>query len=148
MERTTSARTSAELEQAAGRALQAGDFATARGLLDAWVRQEPGNLGAWLRRAAVCRQQGDTAQAFESLSGALKIDPRCFPALLMVATLLEREGDLPAAARQYDIAIAQAPPHLDHSRRRLRALGHRRARGKYIRRRLPAPQLHPETHIA
>jgi aspartate beta-hydroxylase len=110
VERTTSARTSAELEQAAGRALQAGDFATARGLLDAWVRQEPGNLGAWLRRAAVCRQQGDTAQAFESLSGALKIDPRCFPALLMVATLLEREGDLPAAARQYDIAIAQAPP--------------------------------------
>ncbi len=110
MERTTSARTSAELEQAAGRALQAGDFATARGLLDAWVRQEPGHLGAWLRRAAVCRQQGDTAQAFESLSSALKIDPRCFPALLMVATLLEREGDLPAAARQYDIAIAQAPP--------------------------------------
>ncbi|MFM8517733.1 MAG: tetratricopeptide repeat protein, partial [Nevskiaceae bacterium] len=110
MERTASGRTSAEYEQLATRAMVAGDFATARALLDGWVQQEPGHLGAWLRRAAVCRQQGDTAQAFESLSGALKIDPRCFPALLMVATLLERVGDVPAAARQYESAIAQAPP--------------------------------------
>jgi aspartyl/asparaginyl beta-hydroxylase (cupin superfamily) len=110
VERTASGRTSAENEQLATRAMMAGDFATARGVLDAWVQHEPSHLGAWLRRAAVCRQQGDTAQAFESLSGALKIDPRCFPALLMVATLLEREGDVPAAARQYEIAIAQAPP--------------------------------------
>ena len=39
MERTTPGRTGADYEQLATRAMIAGDFATARGVLDAWVQQ-------------------------------------------------------------------------------------------------------------
>ena len=98
------------LQQNARQALAAGDFATARGLLQRLVTLDAHNLGGWLNLAAACRQQGDIAGALLALQGALRVDPRNFQALLMNATLLERSGQIAQAAQGYGIALVQAPP--------------------------------------
>lgn len=90
--------------------MQAGDLAGAFEILQRWVAREPDNVGAWLRLAGVCRKAGDGPRMLDALTTALRIDPRNFPALLMLATLREAQGDLSGAATQYAIAIAQAPP--------------------------------------
>ena len=97
--------------QQASRALAAGDLPGAQGLLEQLVFREPSHLTAWLNLAAVLRQRAHYAEAFEALRGALRIDSRNFPALLMSASLLERLGDRAAeAACAYGVAITQAPP--------------------------------------
>lgn len=65
---------------------------------------------AWLNLAAVCRQLNDTNAAFDALREVLRLEPRNFHALLMSATLLEREGDLKSAATLYGAVLANAPP--------------------------------------
>lgn len=97
-------------EETSLRALQAGDLAGAREILDRWVAREPHNVGAWLRLAGVCRKAGDGTGMLNALTTALRIDPRNFPALLMLATFREAQGDLSGAAKQYAIALTQAPP--------------------------------------
>lgn len=98
------------LQQNARQALAAGDFSTARGLLQRLVTLDAQNLGAWLNLAAAHRQLGDLNGALLALQGALRVDPRNFPALLMSASLLERSGRLAQAAHGYGIALVQAPP--------------------------------------
>jgi aspartate beta-hydroxylase len=98
------------LQQNARQSLMAGDFSTAQALLHRLVTLDAGNLGGWLNLAAARRQQGDIAGALLALQGALRVDPRNFPALLMNATLLERSGQMAQAAQGYGIALVQAPP--------------------------------------
>lgn len=100
----------AKLQQAARQALTAGDLASAKALLQQLVDADRNNIGAWLNLAALHRQTGHMDAAFLALREALRLDPRNFPALLMVATLLDREGRTKAAAHAYGIALAQAPP--------------------------------------
>lgn len=98
------------LQQTARQALAAGDFSTAQGLLQRLVTLDSQNLGGWLNLAAARRQQGDVGGALLALQGALRVDPRNFPALLMNATLLEHSGQMAQAAQSYGIALVQAPP--------------------------------------
>lgn len=112
-------RRSAPEEQASLRALQAGDLRAAAQILRGWTERDPADVGAWLRLAGVLRRAGDGDGTLRALTAALQLDPRCFPALLMLATLREAQGDTAGAARQYAIAAAQAPPdeQLDHGAR-------------------------------
>lgn len=98
------------LQQNARQSLLAGDFSTAEGLLQRVVTLDAQNLGGWLNLAAARRQQGDTGGALLALQGALRVDSRNFPALLMNAALLERSGQMVQAAQGYGIALVQAPP--------------------------------------
>ena len=100
----------AGLNQAAMQALGAGDFATAQALLQRLVAADPSSVPGWLNLAAVRRRLNDANGAFAALREVLRREPRNFPALLMSATLLEREGDMKAAAGAYGAALANAPP--------------------------------------
>jgi hypothetical protein len=94
---------------AAMRAMAAGDMAGAEAALLQAVAVAPGFLPAWLNIAAIRRQRADIDGAFEAIRQALIIDGRNFGALLMSATMLEREGrDVPAALA-YGAALANAP---------------------------------------
>jgi aspartyl/asparaginyl beta-hydroxylase (cupin superfamily) len=100
----------AALNQAALRALGAGDFATAQALLLRLVAADPASIPGWLNLAAVRRRLNDANGAFAALREALRLEPRNFPALLMSATLLEQEGNMKAAGNAYGAALANAPP--------------------------------------
>jgi hypothetical protein len=110
--------------QLADRAMASGDFATAQGLLERVVLAEPNRLPAWLALAAARRQRERFEEAFDALRGALRVDPRNFPALLMHASLLERIGRNLEAAEAFGIALVQSPAeeHLDAAT--LRAVQH------------------------
>ena len=106
----------AGLEAEADRAAAGGDRAGARALLARAVAANPGQAETWLKLAAMCRAEGDLTAALEAVSGALRVDPLGFVALLFKASLLE-QCDRPAEAGEtYGYALAQAPaavpPHL------------------------------------
>jgi aspartate beta-hydroxylase len=67
-------------------------------------------LPAWLNLAAVRRQRNDLDGAFLAIQQALTLDGRNFTALMMSATMLEREGHAVPAALAYGAALANAPP--------------------------------------
>jgi hypothetical protein len=124
----------ATLSQAATRAVAAGDFATARAMLMQVVERDKVNLAAWLNLSGVCRQLNDFDAAFNALREALKLDSRNFPALLMVASLLEREGRIKPAAAAYGIALFNAPPDQKLDGPTLQAVNHARGvHGKHIK---------------
>lgn len=93
-----------------GRAVAGGDLGRAAATLQEQLARAPTWLTGWLNLAAVRRQLGDIDGAFVAIREALRLDPRNFPALLMNASLLEREGNLEQAAIGYSIALVQAPP--------------------------------------
>jgi aspartyl/asparaginyl beta-hydroxylase (cupin superfamily) len=96
--------------QAAMRAMAAGDFASAEAALLQGLARDRGNLSAWLNLAAVRRQRQNIDGAFEALREALTLDARDFRALLMSATLLEQIGQTKQAASAYGVALIEAPP--------------------------------------
>ncbi|MBB6094585.1 aspartyl/asparaginyl beta-hydroxylase (cupin superfamily) [Povalibacter uvarum] len=97
------------LNQAARQAMSVGDFARARDLLAQLVQSDRQNLQAWLGLATAARQLNDTSGTYAALREALRIEPRHFHALLMLGTLLERDGDVKQAATWYAAALANAP---------------------------------------
>ncbi|HEX7116954.1 MAG TPA: aspartyl/asparaginyl beta-hydroxylase domain-containing protein [Steroidobacter sp.] len=99
----------ASLSQSALRAMAARDFTTAQALLLQVLGMDRTSIPAWLNLAAVRRQLDDDNGALAALHEVLKLQPRNFPALLMKASLLEKRGDMKAAATAYGIALAQAP---------------------------------------
>lgn len=96
--------------QAAMRAMAAGDLVGAEAALLQAVAVSPQFLPAWLNLAAVRRQRNDLQGAFEAVQQALVLDGRNFGALLMSATMLEREGHHVPAALAYGAALHNAPP--------------------------------------
>lgn len=100
----------ASLNQAARQALSAGDFAGAQALLLRSLQRDKTSIPTWLNLAAARRQLGDTAGTYGALREVLRLEPRHFHALLMIATLQEREGNVKSAATSYGIALANAPP--------------------------------------
>lgn len=100
----------ANRNQAAMRAMAAGDLAAAEATLLQAVAVAPGYLPAWLNMAAVRRQRNDLEGAFEAVRQALTLDGRNFGALMMSATMLERMGQSVPAAQAYGAALANAPP--------------------------------------
>ena len=62
----------------------------------------------WMNLARACREQGDDAGEQRALDGALAIDQRHFMALVRLAELHERRGELPAAAERWGHVLALA----------------------------------------
>lgn len=90
--------------------MQAGRTAEARLLLQRATALDGDNATLWLHLAASCRATGAYPAAMQALEQSLRVEPRYFPALLMKATLIEREDRPREAAQAYGIALAQAPP--------------------------------------
>ena len=89
--------------------MRAGDPSEARAILDRAVAEHPRHIALWLNLAGACRALGDAKAAFGAVEGALQVDPRSFLALLMKASLLERQGSVREAGFAYGIALTQAP---------------------------------------
>src|SRR5687767_7595112 len=124
----------AGLNQAAMQALAAGDFATGQALLQRLVAADPSSIPGWLNLAAVRRRLNDVNGTFGALREVLRLDPRNFPALLMSATLLEREGNMKGAAGAYGAALANAPPDSYLDPPTLQAVEHaRQVHGQHTR---------------
>ena len=104
------ARDAASRNQAALRAMAAGDLVSAEAALLEAVSLDKSSLSAWLNLAAVRRQRQDLDGAFNAIREVLTLDARNFPALLMSATMLEKEGRAVPAALAYGAALANAPP--------------------------------------
>lgn len=100
----------AALNQAAGRAMAAGDFAGAQIILLQALERDKNNIAVLLNLAAARRQLGDLEGSYGALQEVLRLEPRHFRALLMIATLLERQGNARSAAAAYGIALANTPP--------------------------------------
>ena len=115
---------SRELNQAAMRAMAAGDPAGAKALLLRALDQTPQDVPALMNLAGCCRALADVDGAMTALDGVLRIDPRNFLALLSKASLLERQGRGAAAATAYGIALSQAPPDNQLNPATLRAVQH------------------------
>ncbi len=109
-DRSAAKQTAAMRNQAAMRAMAAGDLVGAEAALLMAVGMVPNYLPAWLNLAAVRRQRNDLDGAFEAIRQALSLDGRNFGALMMSATMLEREGHSVPAALAYGAALANAPP--------------------------------------
>jgi aspartate beta-hydroxylase len=116
----------AALLASARRAMSAGDFATAQSLLLKLVAFDKRSIPGWLNLAAVRRQLNDANGAHAALREALRLEPRNFHALLMTATLLERDGAAKAAASAYGAALANAPPDQYLDQATLQAVQHAR----------------------
>jgi len=124
----------AGLYQTAQRATAAGDLAGAQVALLEILDRDKSSIGAWLNLAAVRRQLQDFQGANAALREVLRLDARNFPALLMIATMLEREGQSKAAAAAYGAALANAPPDIYLDAPTLKTVTHARSvHGKYTR---------------
>ena len=110
VDQEAAARDAASRNQAALRAMAAGDLASAEAALLEAVSLDKSSLSAWLNLAAVRRQRQDLDGAFNAIREVLTLDARNFPALLMSATMLEKEGRAVPAALAYGVALANAPP--------------------------------------
>ena len=97
----------ARADLAAGRAAEA--LARMGGLVPADL--EPGSrTELFLMRAAACRMLGRADDEATALQTALAHDPYCWPALLQKADLLEKKGELKAAAVMYRDVLRISPP--------------------------------------
>jgi aspartate beta-hydroxylase len=109
-DQAAAARDAASRNQAALSAMSAGDLASAETALLEAVSLDKSSLSAWLNLAAVRRQRQDLDGAFNAIREVLTLDARNFPALLMSASMLEKEGRAVPAALAYGVALANAPP--------------------------------------
>ncbi len=98
------------LNKTAVQAMAAGDMRGAQAVLVEALALDRANIRLWLNLAVVRRQLQDFGGVFEALREALLLDNRNFPALLMQAALLDRQGKAKEAAIAYGIALVQAPP--------------------------------------
>ena len=115
------------IEQAADRAAAAGDFTTARSMLERAVEADGSNHELWMKLSAMRKASGDVSGALAALDRGLAIRPLDFSALLYRAMLLENLGN-PLAGEAFGQALAVAPPEdsipvpvrqtLDHARSR------------------------------
>ena len=96
------------LSAQADRAAAAGDLKQARALLQSAVAAGSADVDLWLKLAAICRAQGEIRAALAAVAGALKLDPLHFVALLLNASLLERQGSA-EADEHFGRALAQRP---------------------------------------
>ncbi|HEY5106402.1 MAG TPA: aspartyl/asparaginyl beta-hydroxylase domain-containing protein [Caulobacteraceae bacterium] len=99
----------AAFKAAADRAMGSGDLRGARELLQQAVARVDDSLGLWMSLAACNRGLGDVDDALTAVERALAVEPRNFMALLMKASLLERQGRERPAGAAYGVALTQAP---------------------------------------
>ena len=138
------------IEQAADRAAAAGDFTTARSMLERAVEADGSSHELWMKLSAMRKASGDLNGAMAALDHGLAIRPLDFSALLYRAMLLESLGN-PQAAEAFGQALAVAPPEeevpgpvrqtLNHARSRWSA--YQSAQEEQLTRAVPA-DLDPE----
>ncbi len=90
-------------------ALQRGDTAKARQMLNAAHKAAPSDKVVLLTLSMACKQAGDDVEEMNALTAALTIDPYFLQGLLAKAALLERQRH-PEAATAYGNALKVAPP--------------------------------------
>ncbi|HEX4184086.1 MAG TPA: aspartyl/asparaginyl beta-hydroxylase domain-containing protein [Caulobacteraceae bacterium] len=100
----------AALADEAGRALWAGDFATAIALYEKLIDLEPRTAGHRVQLALAHRRAGDRAAELGALDAALALEPRLLTALLLKGVNLEERGQLVAGGQVFRAALAVAPP--------------------------------------
>ena len=96
------------IEQAADRAAAAGDFATARSMLEHAVDADGSSHELWMKLSAMRKASGDMSGALTALDRGLAIKPLDFSGLLYRAVLLDSLGD-PQAGEAFGQALAVAP---------------------------------------
>jgi aspartyl/asparaginyl beta-hydroxylase (cupin superfamily) len=109
------------------KAMKAGHLSEARTILRQALLEYPDDTSLWLNLAGTSRALGEVTAAFEALEGALRIEPRLFLALLMKASLIERDYGPREAGIAYGVALTQAPPPEGLDLPTRRALDHARA---------------------
>ena len=102
----------AALEEQADQAAEAGDFATAKLLLERAIEAGDANPGLWSKLSAMRKASGDLRGALSALDRILAVAPLDFSALLSRALILEKSGDS-SAASEFGNALAQAPPDVE-----------------------------------
>ena len=97
------------IEKAADRAAAAGDFASARSMLEQAVKSDDSKQELWIKLSAMRKASGDIRGALAAVDRSLAISPLDFSALLYRAVLLDALGE-PTAGEEFGNALAQAPP--------------------------------------
>lgn len=95
------------------RAIAANDPGRALEILKRAITLDPKNLGAWLNYAGLLRRNGQPDAALDAVNHALDIEPRSFHGLLMKGSILDSQGDMPAAGRVYAVALVFSPPEAE-----------------------------------
>lgn len=98
-----------ETLQHAGLLLRNGQFAQARGVLEALVRRQPAHLQAHWLLGGACQEGGDPAAAERAFRAVLALDPRWVPARVALGELLARNGRGDEAERELRRAHADDP---------------------------------------
>lgn len=98
------------LEQQADEAAAAGQFTTARALLEQAVEADQAEPGLWMKLSAMRKAAGDLRGALAAIDRFLASSPLDFSALLSRAVILDNLGD-PNAGEEYGNALAQLPPN-------------------------------------
>ncbi|QYX58232.1 tetratricopeptide repeat protein [Roseovarius sp. SCSIO 43702] len=104
-------------------ALEAGDLAAARDHFGALVDHAPEFAEGWHMRAVARARAGLLGPALSDLERALALEPRHFPALYSLGSLLEETGQDALAYEAYDAARA-INPHDPDTLAALERLGH------------------------
>ena len=139
----------AEVTQTAAAALNKGDAARARDLIDRLIAADRADASAWLVMAHARAILGDDVGKVAALDKALELDPNDLRALIAKADHLMSAGDARAASAYYSAALRylpranQLPSHLQEALRRAQSINARMAREleDFIRARLDADGL-------
>lgn len=99
-------------EQQADDAAAAGDFVSARGLLERATRSGESSPSLWTKLSAMHKASGDLKGALAAIDRALALSPLDFSALLARAVILDGLND-PSAGEAYGHALAQLHPDED-----------------------------------
>ena len=99
-------------QELATNAIARRDFDFAQSLLTALAENDPLNVVRWINLAAIHRVGGRLESALEALDKGLKVAPRDFFALLMRASILDRQGHR-SGPEAYGFALAQQPVGLE-----------------------------------
>ena len=92
--------------------LQAGDAASARDYLQRAVESEPKQPAIWFNLALACMAAADAPSALGALDRALELDPYFVQALFERGRVLERFGQLSAAAASFKAYLDCAGPQV------------------------------------
>jgi Flp pilus assembly protein TadD len=97
------------LEQQADQAAAAGDYASARTLLEQATAEDSESAALWTKLSAMCKASGDLHGALAAIDRALALAPLEFSALLARAVVLDNLGD-PRAGQAFANALSQIGP--------------------------------------
>jgi aspartate beta-hydroxylase len=98
-----------ELADRGQRALAKGDLPGARAIFEQLVTVEAANPQHWVKLAIACRGHDD-AREESAITQALSLDPLDLLALILRASLLERQDRRHEAAQAYAAVVSVAPP--------------------------------------